>query len=368
MANKRDYYDVLQVSKDATDAEIKAAYRKLARKFHPDVNKEPDAEAKFKEVNEAYQVLIDPEKRKLYDMHGHDAFKYGEQGSPFQGFSQDFNFNDIFGSIFDQFTGDFGSNESFFQQQKTTVKNIKISFLDALYGCDKKLSVTINDICPHCNGSGAETPKDVKTCPTCNGKGKVYQQVGPFGHVVTTCPTCKGKGKIITKKCHLCGGSGHVKSTKTIEISIPAGIQNGQALKVNLEKFFRKSASIFVKVSVDFHKYFKRDDNDLLLEVPLHYSDAVIGTTLEVLSPWSTIKIKIPKGTHSGQIFCVKGHGVPFLNNKNKKGDLYIKIVIYIPESSEISHKEKNFLYDIQRDIDSTPTKTFFEKLKSTLK
>ena len=343
--DKKDYYEVLGVSKDATDAEIKSAFRKLAKKYHPDVSKEPDAAEKFKECQEAYAVLSDPSKRKQYDQFGHAAFQQGAGGAG--GFSNfDFGdmsdiFEDLFGGM-----GGFGGFSGFTQSGSRRSSNgprkgndvlyrMTIDFEEAVYGCKKDLKLDIVDTCPECDGKGGFNSS---TCSTCRGSGTVTsEQRTMFGSFLTktTCPDCKGSGTSFEKKCSTCRGTGTVKKNKTITITIPEGIDTDNRLRVagkgEAGANGGKPGDLYVEFTVRDHEFYQRDEDNIYIELPLTITEAILGCKKEVPTLYGNVNLSIPSGTQSGAKLRLKGKGVTNVNTK-RKGDMYVITKVIIPE------------------------------------
>lgn len=371
MPTKRDYYEVLGVSKTASEDEIKSSYRKLAKKYHPDLNHEPGAEEKFKEVQEAYDVLSDSNKRAQYDQFGHAAFDQS-QGFGAGGFSgfQDVDLGDIFSSFFGG-----GSrsrrNSSAPSRGRDTITQIEISFMDAINGKTIELPVTYDESCSHCHGSGAESSSDIQTCPDCHGSGVVTgvsQTI--FGTVQTqkTCTRCGGSGKVIKTKCHQCNGKGYTRVRKNIEVVIPAGINNGQQIRVP-GKGERGSnggpnGDLFIEVHIMSSKEFVREGNDIHTNQEISMVDAALGCKVEVNTVYGPVELTIPSGTQPGQILKIRGKGVKDVRNSLYQGDHFVHIIIKTPLN--LTEEQKNFLKEFQK-IESTKKKktSFFDKIKS---
>ena len=351
--SKKDYYDVLGVSKTATADEIKKAYRKLARQYHPDVNKDnPEAAEKFKEASEAYSVLSDEQKRAQYDQFGHAAFDGSAgAGGGYGGF--DFNgadFGDIFGDIFgDLFGGGRRGGRANQGPMKgmNIRKSVRITFEEAVFGCEKELDVVLKDPCPKCNGTGAKPGTSPETCPKCGGKGQVvYTQQSFFGTVqnVQTCPDCQGTGKIIKEKCPDCGGTGYVASKKKISVSIPAGIDNGQSVRIR-EKGEPginggPRGDLLVNVTVSRHPKFQRQEYDIYSTEPVTFAQAALGGTIKIDTVDGPYEYTLKPGTQTDTTIRLKGKGVPTLRNKNIRGTHIVKFVVQVPEKLNAAQKE----------------------------
>jgi len=383
---KRDYYEVLGVEKNASDSEIKKAYRKLAMKYHPDkAGDDKEAEEKFKEASEAYEVLSDSEKKARYDQYGHAGLEgaFGQGGFSWSDFTHAGDFSDLFGeggfsSIFEQFFGGFGGGGGRSRGQKRNrgedlQLEISITLKEVNDGADKKLKIKIKDNCDSCNGSGSADGAS-ETCPQCNGQGQVRQvRQSLFGQIQTVgeCPTCHGKGKIIKNKCHKCTGSGRVDTFKEIKITIPAGIDDGQYFRLrgqgNIGVNNGERGDIIVLVHVKEHDLFEREGANLILEYPISFSQAALGDEVKVPTINGKIKLKVPEGTQSGKVLRLRGQGLPHVNS-TYKGDLYIKLMVITP--TKLSSRERELLQELQT-YDSEkklkPGKGFFDKLKEFL-
>lgn len=350
---KRDYYEVLGVDKNADDAALKKAYRVLAKKYHPDMNPgDAEAEKKFKEASEAYAVLSDPEKRRQYDQFGHAAFDGGAGGGGFGGF--DFNsadFGDIFGDIFGDFFGGRRSAKGNNGPMKgaNIRTSVRITFEEAVFGVDKEIELTLKDECKTCHGSGAKAGTTPETCQKCGGKGQVvFTQQSFFGTVrnVQTCPDCNGTGKVIKEKCPDCHGSGYIASRKKIQVSIPAGIDNGQSVRIR-EKGEPGTnggprGDLLVEVIVGRHPIFQRQDYDIYSKVPVSYAVAALGGEVVVDTVDGKVIYEVKPGTQTDTRVRLKGKGVPTLRNKEVRGDHYVTLVVQTPE--KLSHEAKELL------------------------
>ena len=350
--SKRDYYEVLGVPKDADDAALKKAYRVLAKKYHPDANPgDKEAEAKFKEASEAYSVLSDPEKRRQYDQFGHAAFDGGAGGAGgFGGF--DFSgadMGDIFGDIFgDFFGGGRSRGRSNGPMRGANLRTgVRITFEEAVFGCQKEIELNLKDECPKCHGTGAKPGTSPVTCPKCNGKGKiVYTQQSFFGQVqnVQTCPDCQGSGKIIKEKCPDCYGSGYISSRKKIQVTIPAGIDNGQSIRIagkgepGINGGDR--GDLLVEVTVSKHPIFKRQETTIFSTVPISFVTAALGGPIRIKTVDGEVEYEVKPGTQTDTKVRLRGKGVPSLRNKNMRGDDFVTLVITVPEKLNEEQKE----------------------------
>ena len=352
--SKRDYYEVLGVSKDADDAAIKKAYRALAKKYHPDMNPgDAEAEKKFKEASEAYAVLSDAEKRRQYDKFGHAAFEGGAGGAGgFGGF--DFNgadFGDIFGDIFGDLFGGGGRRggraNNGPMKGANIRKSIRITFEEAVFGCKKELEVILKDPCTTCGGTGAKPGTSPETCPKCGGKGQVvYTSQSFFGTVqnVQTCPNCGGSGKVIKEKCTSCSGTGYTSSKKKIEVTIPAGIDNGQSVRIR-EKGEPGTnggprGDLLVEVNVSRHPIFQRQDMHIFSTVPISFAQAALGGDVKIQTVDGAVIYNVKPGTKTDTKVRLKGKGVPSLRNSAVRGDHYVTLVIQTPEKLSAEAKE----------------------------
>ncbi len=362
MSTKRDYYEILSVSRNASDAELKAVYRKLALKYHPDRNPDDqEAEEKFKEAAEAYEVLRDPQKRSLYDQYGHA----GLENTGFSGFG---GFEDIFSSFGDIFEDFFG----FTSRRRSSSRamsganlryDISLEFMQAVFGIETEIEIEKREICPDCGGNGCEKDSEPESCRHCNGTGQVSRSQG-FFTVRTTCPTCRGNGQIIPHPCPECRGTGLVMANKKVAVKIPAGVDNGSRLRLTGEGepgvFGGPPGDLYVFIHVEPHDFFKRRDTDIICEIPISFVQAALGDKIEVPTLNGDKTLKIPKGTQPGDIFYFHGEGIPSLRT-SQRGDQIIQVDIKTPthlskkqeallkefaklESKKISHKIKNIL------------------------
>lgn len=349
--NKRDYYEVLGVPKTSNDAELKKAYRQLAKKYHPDINPgDNEAEAKFKEASEAYAVLSDADKRRQYDQFGHAAFDGGAGGAGGFDFTNMGDMGDIFGDIF----GDlFGGSRSTRRASNGPMKGpnlrtgIRITFNEAVFGVDKELDLNLKDNCNTCHGTGAKPGTQPQTCSKCGGKGQVvYTQQSLFGMVrnVQTCPDCQGTGKTIKDKCSDCYGSGYISKKRKIQVAVPAGIDNGQSIRIR-EKGEPgtnggERGDLLVEISVSRHPIFQRQDYDIFSTAPISYAQAALGGDLRINTVDGDVIYTVKPGTQTDTKVRLKGKGVPTLRNKQVRGDHYVTLVIQVPTKLNGEQKE----------------------------
>lgn len=352
MSTKRDYYDVLGVGKSADATEIKKAYRKLAMKYHPDKNPgDKEAEEKFKEINEAYEVLSDETKRNNYDQFGHEGVNGqgfgGAGGFGGQGFG---GFDDIFGDIFgDMFGGGFGGGRPRRRGPERGAdirQRINISFEEAAFGKNVQVKINRSEECDECHGSGAKPGTSKKTCPTCNGSGQVQSvQRTPFGNIASTrtCSTCNGEGEVIDSPCSKCHGKGSIRKSKTIEVDVPAGIDEGQMIKLSgqgeLGTRGGPRGDLYIEVSVNAHQLFTREGYDVYLEMPITFAQATLGDKIQVPTLDGKVEYQVPEGTQTGTVFRLKGKGIPKLRS-NIRGDQYVKVTVEIPKKLNDKQKE----------------------------
>ncbi len=352
MADKRDYYEVLGLDKSADDSAIKKAYRQLAKKYHPDMNPgDAEAEARFKEVNEAYAVLSDAEKKAKYDQYGHAAFDPASGGSGFGGFGFDGDFGG-FGDIFSSFFGGgFGGGSSSSRRNgpmrgDDVYTRITIGFEEAAFGCKKEISYNRIEKCSECSGSGAKKGTSPVTCSTCSGTGSVRTQTRtPLGIMQSTraCDACRGTGKIIKDPCSNCRGTGNVKITKKLDVNIPAGIDDGQKIVLrgegNSGKNGGPSGDLIIGINVRPHPIFERDGNDIYCEIPVTFVDAALGAEIDIPTLEGKQKYSIPEGTQNGTTFTLRGKGITRVNTSSR-GDLYLSINVEVPKNLNSEQKE----------------------------
>lgn len=375
LAEKRDYYEVLGVSKGASDAEIKKAFRRQSKKYHPDLNPgNKEAEEKFKEVNEAYQVLSDPDKRSKYDQFGHAGVdpNFGAGGGGFNGAG--FDFGDIFGDIFGGGFGGFGGGQrrNGPRRGNDIRQVIDITFEEAAFGCKKKMNIQAQEKCESCGGSGAEKGTKAETCPNCHGTGRVKtQQRTILGYMTTEtpCPNCHGEGKIIKTPCHSCRGTGTVRKNKLIEVEIPAGIDNGQTMQLSGkgEAGYKggPNGDLLLTIRVRPHDIFVREGNDVFLDLPITFVQAALGATVQVPTLDGMVELNIPEGTQTGSKFRMKGKGIPYLRSKSR-GDQYVTVNVEVPRN--LTSKQKEILKEFEEDKNYKQKKSFYEKVKDIFK
>ena len=374
---KRDYYEVLGVSRGASEDEIKKAYKKMARKYHPDLNPgDMTAEEKFKEVNEAYEVLSDADKKARYDQYGHAGvdpnFGAGGFGGGFDG-SFDFgDLGDIFGSFFGGgFGGGRRTNPNAPQRGESIRMSIAISFEEAAFGCEKAVTVERYETCDTCHGNGCAPGTSPEVCPDCHGTGTVQvRRQTPMGVFATSspCPKCGGKGRIIHQPCKDCRGSGMVRKKKTIQASIPAGIDNGQTISIrgqgNAGKNGGPAGDLLITITVRPHELFRREGTSVLCEAPITFTQAVLGAELEIPTIDGKVKYTLPEGTQSGTTFRLKGKGIPSINGRGR-GDQYVTVYIETPKNLNKEQKEalKKFA-ETMGESNYEEQKKFFKKFK----
>ena len=389
---KRDYYEVLGVSRDADDATLKKAYRQLAKKYHPDMNPgDAEAERKFKEASEAYAVLSDPDKRRQYDQFGHAAFEGGGAGGAggFGGF--DFSgadFSDIFGDIFGDFFGGgrrSGRTSNGPMKGMNIRKGVRITFEEAVFGCEKEIEIVLKDPCEKCQGTGAKPGTSPETCPRCGGRGQVvYTSQSFFGTVqnVQTCPDCHGSGKIIREKCPDCAGTGYISSKKTIQVSIPAGIDNGQSVRIRDKGEPGTNGGprgdLLVEVTVSRHPIFQRQDMNIFSTAPISFAQAALGGDVRIKTVDGEVIYTVKPGTKTDTKVRLKGKGVPSVRNPKVRGDQYVTLVIQTPEKLSPEAKEALKRFDAisgnslnqpepEKEKPEKPKKKgFMDKLKET--
>ncbi len=381
---EKDYYKILGLGKGASEQEIKAAYKRLAKKFHPDISREQNAEEKFKEIQEAYSVLSDSQKRQAYDSYGHgfEGFRgfsgFGPGFSGFSGFSSmDFDFEDLFNMFTRGGFSDIFSSQ--FRREGTPEKgsdlrvNMPVSFEEAAFGAEKEISVQRIVQCGECGGKGYRKDSDIETCRHCNGRGVVTKTrrtvLGMF-QTTSTCPNCHGSGHEIKNPCRKCKGRGSFDEKRKIKVKVPAGINTGNFLRLrgqgNAGERGGTPGDVYVVIFVEPHEIFKRDNSDVYVEIPISFSEAALGSEIEAPTLHGMAKLKVPSGTQSGTIFRLKGKGIPHLNAQGK-GDEFVKVTVQTPE--RLSKKERELLEQLRRmERLRRKRKSVFEKFHEKIK
>ena len=379
--NKRDYYEVLGVEKNAAEAEIKKAYRKLAAKYHPDVNHEADAEEKFKEINEAYEVLSDADKKARYDQFGFAGvdpnFNAAAGGNPFGGFGGFSGFGDL-GDIFGDFFGGGATrtrSANAPRKGENIVVQVDLSFEEAAFGTKKEVSVGRIETCDRCGGSGAASGTQPETCDRCGGSGQVHVTQNFMGMTMQStaaCPKCGGKGKIIRTPCNRCKGKGRVRRTQKIQVDIPAGVDDGQTVRVREQGSAGSNGGangdLLVAVTIRPHALFKREGANVLCEMPISFTQAACGAEIEVPTLDGKVRYSIPEGTQTGATFRLRGKGIPYVGYKNR-GDQYVTVVVETP--THLTKEQKDLLRkfdEVTADSATPKRKSFFDKLKENFK
>lgn len=368
MAAKRDYYEVLGVQRNAQPDEIKKAFRKLARQYHPDVNREPGAEATFKEINEAYEVLSDPEKRALYDRYGHNAPSGGMAGDPFGG--------DPFGTIFEAFFG--GQAQRGAQRGPQRGADLRytlsLTFEEAIFGTEKEIEFRRLNTCAACRGSGAEPGTAPTRCPKCNGLGELRQRAPIFNMVtVTTCDMCRGEGTVVSIPCRECRGEGRQRQPRKLTVKIPAGVDANSQIRITGEGESGPrggpAGNLYVTLDIQPHQFFVREGNDILLELPLNIAQATLGVDLEVPTVDGTEKLHIPPGTQNGTPFRMRAKGVPFLRG-NGRGDQIVVTRVVVP--TRLTDQQRRLFQELEKSLENEPIsgqqdEGFFGRLRNAL-
>ena len=374
MSRKRDYYEILEVERSSTEEEIKRSYRKLAVKFHPDKNPgDHEAEERFKEMGEAYDVLMEPQKRAAYDRYGHAAFQQGGMGGgggfhdPFDLFREVFGASGGTGGIFEHFFGGGGGDSSGRQRGSDLRYDMQITLEEAAFGAEKEIEIRKLDACESCDGSGAQKGSKAVTCPTCRGRGQVVASRG-FFQVAQTCPQCHGTGRIIDKPCKSCHGEGRGEKTSRVKIKVPAGIDSESRLRSSGggEAGLRggPSGDLYVVLHIKEHNVFVRDGMDLRCEVPLPFTTAALGGEIRVPTLEGAVNLKIPAGTQSGAVFRVRGHGMPGLHSA-ARGDILTHVQVEVPSRLNGEQREALVRFSELCGEDNSPIhKGFYERLK----
>ena len=372
MNGKRDYYDLLGVNRNASEDDIRRAFRKLARQYHPDVNNEPEAEARFKEVNEAYEVLSDPQKRRMYDQFGH-AGPQGFPGGGATGFDA-FGFGDIFETFFGYRSSAAAKRGP--QRGADLRYDLKITFEEAVFGCEKELEIPRWETCSVCMGSGAEAGTQPVRCPECNGTGEIRRvQQSFFGQIVNVmaCSRCQGEGRVVLDPCKNCHGNGRMRATRKISVAIPAGVDDGAQIRLSGEGEAGlrggPSGNLYVVLAVQEHPVFKRQGHDILFDLQIHFIQAILGDEIEVpVVGGSQAKLKIAPGTQSGKVFRLRDKGVPYLRGSGR-GDMQVKVKVAIP--SHLTEEQRGLLMQLANSfgikLNHHDDKGFFGKVKDAL-
>lgn len=376
MAEKRDYYDVLGVSRDASDAEIKKAYRKLSKKYHPDINKEAGAEEKFKEVSEAYEVLSDAQKRAAYDQYGHASTdpNFGQGFGGFGGFSgaSDFGFDDILNSFFGGAAGGQAYRSANAPQKGRDLQyRIKLTFEEAIFGKETTIKYNRNEECHSCHGNGAKPGTKPVTCHKCHGSGTIQvERSTPFGRVMTqtTCDVCHGSGKEIKEKCPTCHGSGIESQSHSVKVTIPAGVEDGNQMRLaNQGEAGRNGGpygDLYVVFQVQSSKTFKRRGTQIYYQLPISFSQAALGDEIEIPTVHGKVKFKIPAGTQTGTTFRLRGKGAPDINT-GRTGDQEVEVEVVTPK--KLTDKQKELLKAFAKESGESVKQddgSFFDKMR----
>lgn len=370
MASKRDYYEVLGVEREASADEIRKAYRGLARRYHPDVNKSPDAEGVFKEINEAYEVLSDQDKRSAYDRFGHAGVP-GTGAGDFSGFN---DLSDVFESFFGGFAG--GRAQKGPRQGEDLRADLTLTFEEAIFGIEKELEIERLERCPTCNGSGAASGSKPTRCPECGGSGQVRRvRSSIFGSFVnvSTCPQCHGEGEIISNPCHECHGQQRVRTKRRISVAVPPGVDDGTRIRLagegNAGINAGPSGHLYVFLSVKPHQYFKRQDNDIYLNIHINVAQAALGDKIKVPTLEGEAELAIPAGTQTGQSFTIRDQGVPYLR-RNSRGNQVVTVFVATP--TNLTVEQKNLLRELSKTLgkEAVPQngRGLFDKLKDALR
>ncbi len=380
MAVKRDYYDVLGVPRNASQEEIKRAYKRLARQYHPDINKSPDAEEKFKEINEAYQVLSDPEKRRQYDLFGHAGVSGVAGGAP-GGVRVDVDFSGFpdLTEIFEEFFG-FGPKGRTRRRRAERGSDVQVEvtldFEEAIFGTEKTIEVARWEPCPRCHGTGAEPGTHPMRCPQCGGRGEVqHVQDSFFGRFVrvAVCPRCNGEGMLITTPCQECRGRGVTRRTRRVAVSIPPGVDDGTLVRLTGEGELGRNGGppgdLYVRVQVRPHPLFKREGKNILLDLPINVAQAALGDEVEIPTiDGGTVKLTIPPGTQYGKTFRLRGKGAPDVRHPNRRGDMLVTVRVVVPK--ELTPEQRELFKALGKTFERTPSpqdKNFWDKLLDAL-
>lgn len=374
MPSKRDYYEVLGIPPNASDEEVKKAFRRLALEYHPDRNKKPDAEERFKEVNEAYQALSNPDKRTAYDRFGHAGVS--ANGGPSRGF-EGFDTFGGFGDIFDAFFGGFGSTTAKTRPRRgpDLEHGLTLSFEEAVLGTQRQVEITRTEVCQRCQGSRCEPGTSLERCDACGGSGQVRRsQQSLFGQFVqvVSCSTCGGEGQIVSSPCTQCRGSGYERRTRRLTVSIPPGVEDGSQVPLSGEGDAGSRGGppgdLYLNLHVKEHKLFRRQKYDLLLELPINFAQAALGDTEDIPTLQGTVSLKIPAGVQTGTVLRIKGEGVPYLQQKGR-GDLLVTIRVVTPRS--LDPETQDLFEELARKLEKVDgehdDKSWFDRIKETL-
>ena len=365
--NKRDYYEVLGLERSCSQDEIKSAYRRLAKKYHPDISKEDDAEAKFKEVQEAYSVLGDEEKRRQYDQFGHAAFDQNGGAGGFGGFQgfggfEDVDLGDIFGNMFGSSFG-FGSSRGGNRRERgsDSILRMRLTFEEAIFGCEKEITIDVIEECDDCDGKGGHGEK---TCTECHGSGTITSEqrtiLGSF-LTKTTCPTCGGKGHTYEKTCSSCRGNGTIKKTKTLSIKVPSGVDTGNRLRLsgkgNAGRNGGPNGDLYIEFNVESHDFYVRDGDDIFLEVPITVTEAILGCKKEIPTLYGNVRLNVPAGSETGDKQRLRGKGVDN-QSTHHKGDMYVIMKVITPK--KLSREQKKLIEELNKtDMTDSEIKNF---------
>lgn len=373
MSNKRDYYEILGLGRGASEEEIRRAYRRLARQYHPDVSTAPDAEERFKEINEAYEVLSDPEKRAMYDRYGHA----GPQGAGWPDFGGFGDFTSIFEDLFTGFgMGRPSGRVRRMPQRGADLRyDLELEFNEAIFGAEKELEISRHETCPRCKGSGAEPGTTPIRCPQCNGTGEVRRTqqsiLGSFVSV-TTCPRCQGEGEIVTTPCSECRGQKRVRIPRTVVITIPPGVDDGTRIRLAGEGepgiYGGPAGNLYVVLHVAEHPIFKRQNSDILTEEYINIAQAALGAEIEVETIDGPMTLRIPAGTQSGHVFRLQGKGAPNVRRPDRRGDQYITVRVVVP--TRLTPRQRELLTELGQSLGSDKLgkeKGFFDKMLDVL-
>lgn len=382
---EQDYYELLEVSRNCSGEELKKSYRRLAMKYHPDRNPgDKAAETRFKEINEAYEVLKDEQKRAAYDRYGHQAFSQGAGmggGNPFGGFEFNFGtggFSDVFSDIFSEFMGggrrQQGARQSYAERGADLRYNMEITLEEAFYGVEKEIKIPTTEVCEECHGHGTADGKEPPVCPTCQGTGKIHKSQGGFFIVETTCPKCKGRGRLVNEACKKCDGEGVKPKEKLLKVKIPAGIEDETRMRISGEGeaglHGGPNGDLYVFINVKSHKLYSREGANLYAQIPISMTCAALGGKMEIPSiDGEKIELNITAGTQSDQVYKIKGQGMTILRG-SPRGDLFIKIRVETPVNLSAKQKEilEEFRKESKDDSCQPESKGFFDKIKDLFK